>query len=102
MRTVPMHLAKTKLTELVAAVERGERVLITRHGKPAAELVLPQPRKGGLDWEALEAYQRECGVGAAFRGADLDAVLAPMDPDTLFGPEWAHKFDYLVNKKKKP
>jgi prevent-host-death family protein len=36
---VNMHEAKTRLSELVAAAERGEEVLIARNGKPAARLV---------------------------------------------------------------
>lgn len=34
-----MHEAKTRLSELVAAAERGEEVLIARNGKPAVRLV---------------------------------------------------------------
>lgn len=34
-----VHEAKTNLSKLLEAVERGERVVITKHGKPAAELV---------------------------------------------------------------
>jgi prevent-host-death family protein len=36
---VNMHEAKTRLSELVAAAERGEEVLIARHGTPAVRLV---------------------------------------------------------------
>lgn len=36
---VNMHEAKTRLSELVAAAERGEEILIARNGKPAARLV---------------------------------------------------------------
>ena len=46
-----VHEAKTNLSKLIEAVERGERVVITRHGVPAAELVPARPRKvrlGGL------------------------------------------------------
>jgi prevent-host-death family protein len=31
--------ARDKLTQLIAAVERGEKVTICRHGKPVADLV---------------------------------------------------------------
>lgn len=34
-----VHEAKTNLSRLLEAVERGERVIITRHGIPAAELI---------------------------------------------------------------
>jgi prevent-host-death family protein len=36
---VNMHEAKTQLSELVAAAERGEEVVIARNGVPAARLV---------------------------------------------------------------
>lgn len=40
MKTMPLALAKAKLSSLVDAVERSEEgVTITRHGKPAAVLV---------------------------------------------------------------
>ncbi len=43
MITANMHEAKTRLSELVAAVERGETVIIQCHGKPAARLVPADP-----------------------------------------------------------
>jgi prevent-host-death family protein len=36
---VNMHDAKTRLSELVAAAERGEHVVIARDGTPAVRLV---------------------------------------------------------------
>lgn len=36
---VSVHAAKTNLSKLLEAVERGERVVIARHGVPAAELI---------------------------------------------------------------
>ncbi len=52
--TVNMHEAKTHLSRLVARVEGGEQIVITRAGKPAAKLVpVPErlgPRKLG-GWE---------------------------------------------------
>lgn len=33
--------AKNRLTQLIRAVERGEPVVITRHGKPVAQLAPP-------------------------------------------------------------
>ena len=38
MITVNTHEAKTRLSSLLEAVERGERVTICRNGKPVAEL----------------------------------------------------------------
>jgi prevent-host-death family protein len=36
---VNMHEAKTRLSELVAAAERGDEVVIARNGRPAVRLV---------------------------------------------------------------
>ncbi|HWE53608.1 MAG TPA: type II toxin-antitoxin system prevent-host-death family antitoxin [Bryobacteraceae bacterium] len=38
---VSVSEAKSKLTQLLAAVERGERVVIERHGHAIAEIVQP-------------------------------------------------------------
>jgi prevent-host-death family protein len=38
-----MHEAKTRLSDLVAAAERGEDVVIARNGTPAARLVAVKP-----------------------------------------------------------
>lgn len=35
---VSVHEAKTQLSKLIEAVERGERVVITRYGTPTVEL----------------------------------------------------------------
>ena len=39
MKSVPIYEAKNRLSELVAAVEKGETVAITRRGRPVARLV---------------------------------------------------------------
>jgi len=39
MRTVGAYEAKTHLSELLERVARGERVTITKHGRPVAILV---------------------------------------------------------------
>src|SRR3954466_6286217 len=45
--TVNMHEAKTHLSKLVARVEGGEQIVITRAGMPAAKLVpIPQKKAG--------------------------------------------------------
>jgi len=53
--SVNMHEAKTQLSRLVARVEGGEQIMITRAGKPAAKLVpvsLEKPGKRKLGgWE---------------------------------------------------
>ena len=53
--------AKARLSELVAAARNGERVVITRHGRPAAELVRCD-RHGGINFDKLEAARRRLGI----------------------------------------
>jgi prevent-host-death family protein len=62
MTTVSIRDAKNRLTELARMVEAGERVVVTRHGKPVMELAPPQAIAGGVDWEAGEAYLRSKGI----------------------------------------
>lgn len=56
--------AKNKLTQLIAAVEKGERVTICRHGKPVVDLVQTQ---------AVEPPKREFGT--------LKGKIKIYDPD---------------------
>lgn len=42
---VTIHEAKTHLSRLIAAVERGEEVVIARRHKPVVRLVIEQPVK---------------------------------------------------------
>lgn len=51
MVTVNVHEAKTRLSELLASVERGEQVVIARAGRPVATLAPvapPPPRRAGI------------------------------------------------------
>ena len=58
---VAIREAKARLSELVAAARNGERVVITRHGRPAAELIACEPR-GGLDFDKLDEIRRRLGI----------------------------------------
>jgi prevent-host-death family protein len=47
MTSVGMHEAKTRLSQLVSQVERGEDVVITRNGEPVAKLT-PIPKRNRM------------------------------------------------------
>ena len=53
--------AKARLSELVAAARNGERVIITKHGRPAVELVRCECH-GGIDFDKLEAARKRLGI----------------------------------------
>ena len=63
MRSISVSEAKAKLSELLRAAERGETVVIVRHGRAVARLTPPSPWPDGvaeapavrtLDVDALE------------------------------------------------
>jgi prevent-host-death family protein len=55
LASIGAYDAKTRLSELLDRVERGEQIVITRHGKPIARLV----PEGGHDREAALAAIEE-------------------------------------------
>ena len=53
--------ARAQFAHALAAAERGERVTITKNGKPVAELGPPSMRKNSFTWERLEEWRRANG-----------------------------------------
>ena len=68
-----MHDAKTRLSELVAAAESGEVIIIARDGTPAARLVAIAAEHAPVRLGLLE--------GEIELGPDFDAPLPEFDPD---------------------
>jgi prevent-host-death family protein len=60
-RHVSIREAKDKLPALVRAAEDGEQIVITRNGRPVAELVRYK-KSGGLDFEGLRRWKEENGI----------------------------------------
>ena len=92
MKTVSLQEATRDLEALADAVERGEVVTVTRDGKPVLDLVPhagagegEKQKKGGIDWEAGEAYLRSRGIvrGPGFIADDFDD---PLPEDFLLRP----------------
>ncbi len=68
MREIPASEAKTHLPRLLGDVERGETIIITRHGRPIARLVPEDTRRQEEIAKVL---------------ADLDDLRKTMPPLTL-------------------
>jgi prevent-host-death family protein len=85
MKTVSIREAKNKLTELARLVEDGETIVVTRHGKPAFDLV-PHVNKGGIDLEAVRGYWKRKGIDnpIPWISPDFDD---PLPEDFLITPE---------------
>lgn len=56
-----MREAKARFAEAAAAAERGERVIITKHGRPFVELIAAQ-KAGSMDFEKAAIVRRELGI----------------------------------------
>ena len=77
--TVNLHAAKTRLSDLVARVEKGERITIARAGKPVAQLVpAPKVRRRSLPPDDpllnLDTFALE-GPGGKLANAEIDRIL---------------------------
>lgn len=80
-----MKEAKNRLSELLHLAEAGETVVLTRHGKPVADLVPHKEKRGGINWQALADYKKEHGIDKIvdFIPADFDD---PLPADFLITP----------------
>ena len=56
-----LRQAKARLSELVAAAQGGERIVITKHGAPAVELVRFR-KPGGIDFDKLDEARQRLGI----------------------------------------
>jgi len=76
MSTVSAYEAKTHLPRLLRAAERGETVIITRHGKPVAQLGPVQDRRRE---EILAAIERIKRARAKRPRVTVEEILAARD-----------------------
>lgn len=65
--------AKNRLSELLERVARGERITITKHGRPVAMLVPPEPVK--LDPDAVVEEFRSLAKGNTLSGISLRELI---------------------------
>jgi prevent-host-death family protein len=75
MRTVGAYEAKTHLPKLLAAVEGGETIVITRHGKEVARLVPPAGRKSEAELAEVVAKWREARKGITLGGLKIRDLI---------------------------
>jgi prevent-host-death family protein len=76
MITVGAFEAKTKLSELLDRVERGEEVVITRHGKPIARLVAEDAPAEQAKALAERSKMRREAIAARLRVAGEPPITA--------------------------
>ena len=74
MSEIGAYEAKTHLPKLLERVEKGERFVITRHGRPVAELVPVSQRDAERVRRALKGL-RDMRKTLAKRGVKLKSAL---------------------------
>ncbi|MGD0520066.1 MAG: type II toxin-antitoxin system prevent-host-death family antitoxin [Terracidiphilus sp.] len=76
MQTIQASVAKTRFLRILDDVERGESVIITRHGKEVARLV-PQVE---IDRERVErAFQSILEIRKRTKPVSLQEILSARD-----------------------
>jgi len=58
---ISIRKAKARFAEAAAAAARGERVVVTKHGRPFVELVAAQPTTG-MNFDRAAEVRRELGL----------------------------------------
>ena len=76
MRDIAVSEAKARLTEFLDAVERGDTIRITRHGRPVARLVRETDARAREAHEAMEAIR---AIRRRSKGMTIDEILSARD-----------------------
>jgi prevent-host-death family protein len=77
-----IYEAKTRLSALLQAVEKGEEVVITNRNRPVARLVpITKPRRRPVFGSARQALER-----SGLTRAEIERALAPLEDGEL--TEW--------------
>ncbi len=93
MKQVNIYAAKTRLSELLDAVERGEQVVICRRNQPVAEL---RPiRHGTSAPRPIGTARGQLQVPAAF----FDPLPDPLVDDFYSGAQLPHRGASLVAER---
>lgn len=73
MKQVQASVAKAQFAELLKDVERGETVVITRHGKPVAKLVPQQADRRARIAEAIQGIRE---LRKHIKPATIEEIIA--------------------------
>jgi prevent-host-death family protein len=73
MKQIQSSMAKAQFAELLDQVERGETIVITRHGKPIARLVPDEEARRARVAEAIEGIKELQKTGPR---ATMDEIIA--------------------------
>lgn len=95
---MPLDEAERTLADIAEAVGAGETIVVTKDGVPVFDIVSHQgaaeaapvlePRKGGLNFKALEDYQKKHGIDqiVTWIADDFDAPISEEEFLEIFEP----------------
>ena len=84
MKRVSVKEAKDRLPALARDAEGGERIVITRNGRPVVDLV-PHRHGTAIKWGTIRKFREERGIERIFgeMSSDFDD---PLSEDVLLRP----------------
>lgn len=81
---ISIREAKAQFSAAISAAEKGESVVVTRHGKPVATITAYVPNSPGVDWARAAEIRKELGIEPV--GSDwLDAFNDPAFSRAVLG-----------------
>lgn len=78
---VAIAKAKSGFAELIRLAEAGEKIVITRHGQPVAELRAAMP---GVSRPLIGALAGQIKIADDFEGVDSEAITAMFEDGEIF------------------
>jgi prevent-host-death family protein len=76
MQTIQASEAKTRFLSLLDEVEKGETIIVTRHGKRIARI---QPERDFDAEQARQAFERMRGLRKQIGSMTVEEILAARD-----------------------
>jgi prevent-host-death family protein len=77
--------ARARFSEAIEAARRGERVVITRHGEPVAEIGPVQPKPAEDFWERNARVRKKLGLDQRHDEGAFDEDWRKAFDDPAFG-----------------
>ena len=59
---ISVREAKAHFSAAIASAEKGEAVVVTRHGKPVATIIAYEPQPAGDLWERAAQIRKDLGI----------------------------------------
>ncbi len=80
--TASIRKVKSKLSELLDSVEKGEEIIITSNGRPRGRIVPMAPaRKMSFDFDKMRKLAKQASTGK--KGPDSTQIISDLREDRI-------------------